>query len=87
MSNALLTRMQCSNLDQRTSWQDLKVPHRIFVYLMLLLPPMITVSQDHARQCGRVVFTDVFSSGSGKCEMIALLLPFRLLTSLQERRY
>jgi hypothetical protein len=60
--------MQCSNLDQRTSWQDLKVPHRIFVYLMLLLPPMITVCQDHARQCGRVVFTDVFSSGSGKCE-------------------
>jgi hypothetical protein len=68
ISNALLTRTQCSNLDQRTSWQDLKVPHLIFVHLTLLLRPMITIFQDHARQCGRVVFTDVFSSGSGKCE-------------------
>ena len=31
------------------------------------------IHQDHARQCGRVVFTDVFSSGSGKCVHLPLL--------------
>ena len=38
---------------------------RVFSLFIFYSNPLLSF-QDHARQCGRVVFTDVFSSGSGK---------------------
>jgi hypothetical protein len=46
---------------------------RVFSLFIFYSNPLLSF-QDHARQCGRVVFTDVFSSGSGKYVRLHSLL-------------